>query len=238
MALSVVGTIPVLVLAHGEELRGDFWLANPSDTTVIVESATFTATFATGVQSGAIPTSSDFAVAGRGFKRFTFGFSMAPSTAPGSYGANVDLVTSAGTISIPALLFVTEVALVGLAPTARVFTAVEPNATLAGTVLVRNQGNVAFDVGAIPDEPLIEIVAAPRVLAVEAGGALQVEPAEGFTVLASNVSFTNETPTIAVGGWAEVAYELTTPSSLPSNVHLRALPRIGTERFAIDLLTQ
>jgi hypothetical protein len=123
-----------------------------------------------------------------------------------------------------------------VAPQLLTFTGVLPSTTTPGSVVVLNKGNTNIVVGPIPDETLLEMVSTPRVLVAGGGGAVSVEPALGL-VPGGTVTFTNTTPTIAPGGWAQVDFHLTTPAALTANRHFRVLPRVATERFVVDLLT-
>ena len=85
---------------------------------------------------------------------------LKPFVAPGSYGAQIDLGTSTGPQSISATFVVLSRLAVGLAPSSSVFTGIAASTAVNGTVLVRNKGNVAVTVGAIPDAALFEVTVA------------------------------------------------------------------------------
>jgi hypothetical protein len=234
--LDVVGGTPVLIVGTGEVVRGEMWLSNPAAADLTLTGATITVTMPTGPEAGQIPLPADVVVPGNGVRRMIVEMGMQPLTEPGAYPAVLDLATSAGSQAVPASLVVTAVTAPVILPERLVFTGVTPSAVVDGSVVVRNAGNVPLTVGPIPDEPLLEVRAHPRVLAVGAGGAMVVEPAVGLAPTGT-ATFTNTTPTVPPGGWSAVAFQLTAPAALASNAHLRALPRIGTERFAVDLLT-
>ena len=234
--LDVVGTTPVLIVGTREVVHGELWLSNPGAADVKLTGAAITVTMPTGAEAGPIPLPPDVVVPANGVRRMIVEMGMQPLTAPGTYPAVLDLTTSAGDQGIPASMVVTAVHAPVIVPDRLIFTGVAASAVVDGAVVVRNEGNVAITVGPIADEPLLEVRAHPRVLAVGTGGAMVVEPAVGLAPTGT-ATFTNATPTIPPGGWAEVAISLTAPATLASNAHLRALPRIGTERFAVDLLT-
>ena len=236
-ALVVEGTVPVLLVCADNQVQSEIWLTNPTPGDIKVDSATLSVTFLTGTETGAIQLPADAAIPADSTRRFAVAMGLKPFVAPGSYGAQIDLGTSAGPQSIPATFVVLSRLAVGLAPSNSVFTGIAASTAVSGTVLVRNKGNVAVTVGAIPDAALFEVTAAPRVLGVDGSGAVSVEPAAGLAPLPGTVTFTNSTPTIPVGGWADVTYQFTTPAGLAPDLHVRVLPRIATERFAIDLLT-
>jgi hypothetical protein len=154
---------------------------------------------------------------------------------PGTYDATVTLQTSVGEQVISAVVVIASIFGVELAPGVLTFTKVAKSATLTGTVLVVNRGNTPVEVGAIPDEAILEMVAIPRILAVS-GGTVSVEPAIGM-VPGANVTFTNDRPTIPPSGWAATEITLTMPATLTADRHFRVLPRIATQRLIVDLLT-
>ena len=239
--LDVGGATPILLVGEGDQIQGEVWLSNPTGGDIAVKSATLSATLPGGVETGTLQLPSDAAVMANGARRLVIGMGMQPLTPPGTYSASIDLsLTVGGTPaaqSIPATLVVLTAYQIVFAPNTLVFTGVVPGGTVTGSVVVVNRGNAAFTVGPIPDETIYEVIATPRLLGVGAGGLVGVEPATGLAALAGKVTFTNATPLINVGSWADVTFQLTTPGSLAANRHVRVLPRIATQRFAIDLLT-
>ena len=235
--LDIVGTTPILVVGTGEVVRGDLWLSNPTGADVKLTGAKITVTLPSGPEAGDIPLPPEVVVPANGVRRMIVEMGMQPLTAPGSYGAKLLLEMPDNTTqTFDASLVVTQVVAPVIVPDRLLFTGVAASAVVNGSVVVRNEGNVAIVVGPIADEPLLELRAHPRVLAIGTGGAMVVEPALGLAPTGT-ATFTNSTPTIPPGGWSPVTFQLTAPATLASNAHLRALPRIGTERFAVDLLT-
>jgi hypothetical protein len=235
--LDVGGTTPVLLVGEGNSVEGEIWLANPTSAPIKVIEANLSVTLPSGTENGPVQLPPDAAVPANASKRLLINMGMQPFTPPGSYAATIALTTSAGAQSIPANFFVVPVFRVGIAADRHVFTGVKAGAKVKGNVVVLNKGNVPVKVGPMADEPLLEVTSAARVLAVGAGGVVVVQPATGLTPLAGKVTFTNDKPTIAVGGWADVKFQLTAPAGLGANLHLRLLPRIANERFTVDLLT-
>ena len=74
------------------------------------------------------------------------------------------------------------------------------------------------------------------VLEIGTGGSVSVEPAPGPST-GGTVTFTNNTPTIDPGDWAQVDFHLTTPATLAADRHFRIMPRIASERLVVELLT-
>jgi hypothetical protein len=233
----VLSPVPVLVLGALDQLRGEVWLNNTSGTDVKLANAMLTVTISGPPEQGTIQIPPDTIVAAGASKRLSISFGIEPFTPPGSYAASIDLDTSAGSLSVPATIVIERIVAIGFTNRQHVFTNVASATKINSSVVVVNRGNVAFTVTPIPDEPLFELIPIPRVVAVADDGDVSVSPAPAMTPVAGKLQFTNDAPTIAVGGWAEVGYQMTTPAGLPAAAHLRALPRIGTERFSVDLLT-
>ncbi|MDQ6947659.1 MAG: hypothetical protein M3256_15670 [Actinomycetota bacterium] len=231
------GTTPVLLVGEGVKVEGEIWLTNPTGSTIVLTAASLSVTLTSGTETGTIQLAPETSIPSGGTKRLLINTGMQPFTPGGSYSATIDLTTSAGVQSIPATFFVVTVLRVGLVADRQVFTGVTAGGKVNGSVVVLNKGNVPVTVGAIADEPLLEVGTTARVLGVGAGGVVAVQPAAGLVPLAGKATFTNATPVIPVGGWANVTFQLTAPAGLGSNLHVRVLPRIATERFAVDLLT-
>jgi hypothetical protein len=235
--LDIPGGTPVLLVGEGDKATGEIWLTNASGTDVKVTKASLSVTLATGVETGEIKLPPDALVPARSTRRLLVNAGLLPFTAPGTYPASVDLETSAGPQSIAASFVVLSLFRLAILDQRQVFTGVAGGATVNGSVVVRNAGNVPIAVEPIADEPLLEVTPTDRLLVVDATGGVAVQPSIAATAIAGVATFANATPAIPVGGWADVTYSLTTPAVLPARAHIRVLPRIATERFAIDLLT-
>jgi hypothetical protein len=236
--LSVLTSTPVLIFGTATEAEGELWLGNSSGADVKIESATLTVNFPApdGTQSGAITLPPDAIVANGTTKRLLIHTGLTLFTAPGSHTATINLVTSAGNQSISATMKVAKSTVVAIADPPLLFTGVVANDTYSDEVVVLNRGNSQITVGDIPDEPLLEMVATPRILSIAPSGSVSVAPALGLTP-GMDVSFTNNKPAIKPGDWATVQFQLTTPGTVAAGRHFRVLPRVVTERFVIDLLT-
>ena len=176
MPLDVAGTGTILLVGGGETAQGEVWLENNTGGEVKIEDVHLTVTVGGADQTGRIPLPADEVIANQSFRRLSISFGMEPFTAPGEYAARVDLDTSVGAQSIPAVLVVVANAQLAVLCEQPVFTKVVPPTTLATAVIVRNLGNVAVDVDAIVDEPLFEVAAGQRLIGVGAGGVVQVQP--------------------------------------------------------------
>jgi hypothetical protein len=236
--LDVLGTTPVLLLGDGQKVEGEVWFENSSANDVKIDHAVLSVTFSTGLVSAAIGIPPDAAIAAGATRRLLVSVGVPPFTPPASYPASIDLTTSVGGQTIPATFVVPTLLRVAVVADQQVFTGVQSTDVVSGSVVVRNIGNVPVDVGKIPDEQLLEVKATERVLAVNGSGTLIAEPAVGLLAVAGSATFVNPTPTIPVGSWTDLTYQMTVPAGLPTNAHLRVLPRILTERFPIDVLTK
>ena len=233
--LTVVGSTPILLFGELDQMQGEVWLANPTASDIGVSDGSILVNFATP-ETGTIAFPNGAAVPAGATRRLGLNLAIRPDTSPGLYAATISLNTSAGVETIPASAVVATVYLPALGPTKVTFSGVAPSSTVDGNLVVRNRGNVPITVNGIPDETLVEVVVIPRALEVDAAGAASVTPAPGPSA-GGTVTFTNATPTIAPGDWADVDFHLATPASLVANRHFRVLPRIGNQRFVIDLLT-
>ncbi|HET8589844.1 MAG TPA: hypothetical protein VFM01_09440 [Nakamurella sp.] len=225
---------PVLIYGERDRVAGEVWLTNNSGADITVNGASLTVDFPTP-ETGAIPLPNNTAIAVGASRRLAIQSGMPVFTPGGTYNASIDLETTAGPQSIAASVFIADTYLAEVVPTVMTFTGVTKSATLAGTVLVVNRGNTPIDVGAIPDETLLEMVTIPRVVEISAA-TLSVQPAPAM-VTGGTVTFSNPVTVVAPGTWRPVPVKLTMPATITANRHFRVLPRIATQRFVVDLLT-
>jgi hypothetical protein len=233
--LTVEGSTPILLYGEQDRMQGEVWLTNPTGAAIGVSGGSLLVNFAPP-ETGTISFPPGAAVPAGATRRLALDMALQPAAVPGVYPATITLDTAAGTQTIPATAVVASVFLPVLAPGKVTFTGVTPAATADGSVTVRNRGNTAFTVNTIPDETLVEVVIQPYVLEIGAGGSVTVDPAPAPSA-GGAVTFTNDTPTIAPGDWAQVNFHLTTPAALAADRHFRVLPRIASARFVVDLLT-
>jgi hypothetical protein len=233
--LTVEGSTPILLYGEQDQMQGEVWLSNTTGAPIGVTSGSLLVNFAVP-ETGTISFPPGAAVPAGATRRLGLSLSLQPFTSPGTYPATLTLNTAAGSQTIPATAVVAGVFLPVLAPSNVTFTGVTAATTLDGTVIVRNRGNTPVTVNAIPSESLAEVVILPRVLRVGTGGSVSVAPAPG-SLTGATVTFTNNTPTINPGDWAQVDFHLTTPAALAADRHFRILPRIASARFVVDLLT-
>jgi hypothetical protein len=235
MALTVNSPVPILLFGERDQMQGEVWLANSAGSSVDLIGGSLQVNFAVP-ETGPITFPSGAAIPPNAARRLALNLAISPSTPAGVYGATVTIVTAAGSQAVAAQAIVAGTVVPALGPAKFTFTGVTAATTFNGTIIVRNRGNTPFTVNQIPDENLAEVVVAPQVLEVGAGGAVLVEPAPAATA-GGTVAFTNPTPTLNPGEWAQVDFQLTTPAALAADRHFRVMPRIITERFVVDLLT-
>jgi hypothetical protein len=235
MPLTVESPVPILLFGERDQMQGEIWLSNSTPSDIGLNGGTVLVNFGTP-ESGAITLPSNTAVPANTTRRLALNMAISPVTPPGVYTATVSLDTAVGPLNTAATAIVAGAVVPALGPAKFTFTGVAPSSVHTATIVVRNRGNTSFTVNAIPDETLVEVVVAPRVLEVGTTGAVTVEPAPGVTP-SGLVTFTNPTPTINPGDWAQVDVQITAPASMTADRHFRVMPRIVTERFIVDLLT-
>lgn len=234
-SLTVEGSTPILLYGEQEQMQGEVWLSNLTGAAIGITGGILLVNFAVP-ETGAISFPASTEVPTGATRRLGLKMALQPFTPPGFYTATITLQTSAGTETIPATAVVASVFLPMLAPAKVTFAGVVAATRLDGSVIVRNRGNTPVVVNSIPGESLTEVVIVPRALKVGTGGSVSVGPAPG-SLTGGTVTFTNNTPTISPGDWAQVDFQLTTPAALTADRHFRILPRIANERFVVDLLT-
>src|SRR3954454_13199778 len=101
-SLVVEGTTPVLLVGQGDRLQGEIWLTNPTGADVTLTSATLTVTMGGATETGPIVLPQDAFVPASSTRRLAIGLATQPSTPPGTFNGQIDLVTSAGNQTIPA----------------------------------------------------------------------------------------------------------------------------------------
>ena len=234
-SLTVEGSTPILLYGEQDQMQGEVWLSNPTGAAIEITSGSLLVNFAVP-ETGAISFPASAEVPAGATRRLGLTMTLQPFTVPGFYPATITIQTNTGPETIPATAVVASVFLPVLAPATITFTDVTPATTLDSSLIVRNRGNIPIVVNSIPGETLAEVVILPRVLKSGTGGSVSVGPAPG-SLTGGTVTFTNNTPTISPGDWAQVEFHLTTPATLAADRHFRILPRIVNERFVVNLLT-
>jgi hypothetical protein len=235
MPLTVGSPVPILLFGERDQMQGEIWLSNSTPSDIGLNGGSVLVNFPTP-ESGAISLPSSTTVPANSTRRLALNMSISPVTPAGVYTGTVSLDTAVGPLSAPVTAVVASALVPALGPAKFTFTGVTASSIHNATIVLRNRGNTPFTVNPIPDETLVEIVVAPRVLEVAGTGAVTVEPAPAATP-AGSVTFSNPTPTINPGDWAQVDFQITAPATVTADRHFRVMPRIVTERFIVDLLT-
>jgi hypothetical protein len=165
-------------------------------------------------------------------------------TPPGAYAASIVLEGEDGTTTFPAQIIVTQDYALSIEPDQIVVT-VPPGGRFEGEVVVSNEGNVPIDIGPLGEYPLEDPWREPLCCCcchddhedddehiAEAGGEPLVEGRKIGTIVIDN-----ERKTVEPGSIAVVRFVARVSADLPTNMHLRARPRIGIERFSLDVIT-
>ena len=187
-------------------------------------------------ETGAISFPASAEVPAGATRRLGLTMTLQPFTVPGFYPATITIQTNTGPETIPATAVVASVFLPMLAPATITFTDVTPATTLDSSLIVRNRGqhpdrgeqHSRRDPGRGRDP-------APRAQIRYWRKCVRRSSARLIDGVA--VTFTNNTPTISPGDWAQVEFHLTTRATLAADRHFRILPRIVNERFVVNLLT-
>jgi len=186
--------------------------------------------------------------AGQG-KLLSISFDLDPSTAPGAYDAEIWVEGDREVKRFPAQIIVLQNYALSLEPDQIVLSLARGGAS-SGELIVHNEGNVPIHVMPIGEFPLkdplwfecgCECCCRERD-AVERDGGRHGESTEERVSDEDDedlgtVVIENEDVSVPPGRWALVRFIVKSPEPLPANAHLRARPRIGTERFDLDILT-
>lgn len=173
-------------------------------------------------------------------------FDLDRSTPPGRYDASVVLEGPDGTAAFPARIIVTQHYSLRIKPDELVVTAV-PGGTFNGEVVVFNDGNVPIEIAPLGEFPLEDPWRAPRCCccgredddtsADETEHGSEAERGSDEAPEFGVVTLDNERATVAPAAFAVVSFVGRLSDRVPANIHLRARPRIGIERFSLDVIT-
>ena len=168
-------------------------------------------------------------------------FDVDPFTPPGTYDASIVLEGVDGNTIFPAQIVVTQNYSLSIEPDQIVLT-VPPGGTGEGEVVVSNDGNVPIEVGPMGEYTLEDRWREPVCCCscheeegdriAEADGESSVDDRRIGAVVIDN-----DPMTVEPGATVVVRFVARVPPDLPMNMHLRARPRIGIERFSLDVIT-
>jgi hypothetical protein len=161
-------------------------------------------------------------------------FDLDPSTPPGTYDASILLEAVSGTATFPARIIVTQNYALTIEPD-QLVASVAPGGTFDGEVVVVNEGNVPIEVVPLGDYPLEDPARSMRCCCCchdERHDDDDVDEPEFGAV-----TIDNRRLTVEPGRSALVRFVGRVPNTVPPNMLLRARPRIGIERFTLDVIT-
>ena len=234
---------PITFAGEPALLEADVWLHNEEAEDLILRRATMTSKAlqrhlpAEEIARISVPR----VVPAHQRKLVSMSFDLDPTIPSGTYDAEIRLEGETGSKSFRARIIVTQNYALSLDPDEFVFAA-GAGERIAGEVIVSNEGNVAVDVTPMGEYRLEDPDLRERCLCCGARLEQKEKHRQQHDVDEEEEDFgavviTNEHVTVQPGHWALVKFNVRLPPSLPANAHLRARPRIGNERFNLDLLT-
>jgi hypothetical protein len=234
----------VIFVGDPGSLTGDVWLENSEPRDLQLRRASVVST---AVQA-ADPTDADriahIAVPRslRAHQRqlLSVSFDVDRTTPPGTYDVSIVLEGAEGTTTFPGQIIVTQEYALTIEPD-QLVVSVPPSGTFEGQVVVINDGNVPIDIVALGEFPLEDPWRAPRCCCCchdEDGKHVAHDEGEaGDDREFGTIVIDNDKATIEPGASTMVRFVARLPQGLPANTHLRARPRIGIERFNLDVIT-
>jgi len=180
-------------------------------------------------------------------KLLSVSLDLSPSTPPGTYDAEIHIEGAMETKRFAVQITVVQNYALSVEPEQFVFTSAA-GSTVSGELVVRNEGNVPIRVTPIGEYPLRNVawfesvsqehdwrtIGRDRERHAETTEAHDSEQQEEEF---ESLLIDNKDVSVDPGNWAVVKFTAKLPDSLPANEHLRARPRIGTERFNVDIIT-
>jgi hypothetical protein len=225
---------PIVFAGEPTSLQADLWLHNEGKEDLLLQHARLISpalqrhTERPDVARISVPR----VLAARQRKLLSATFNIDPSIPPGSYEAEIRLEGSDGGQSFPARVIVTQNYQLSLDPEEFVFTA-NGATSISSELLVRNEGNVPVEVTPMGECELKDPERPEPCPCCSAAEESKQKEEDKFGFL----RITNAADVIQPGTWTAIKFTLHLPDSLPANAHLRARPRVGNERFNIDILT-
>jgi hypothetical protein len=228
------GEEPIVFAGEPASLEADVWLHNEEEDDLLLQRATLTCLamqkYAKRAEIARLSVPRVVAAGQR--KLLSMSFDIDPTVPPGIYEAEVRLEGTAGSKEFFAQIIVTQNYQLSLEPDQFVF-AGDAGRRLSGEVVVWNEGNVPVDVSPMGEVRLEDPDLRERCPCCGAQDELREKEKDEF----GSVVIANDTVVVEPGTWALVKFKVILPDSLPANAHLRARPRVGNERFNIDILT-
>lgn len=250
---------PVVFGGSPGGIHVDLWLQNDNDEPLSIHSGSLIAPEVLDPEDPDVDISAPEVVAAHQRELVTLSFTIGSLTPPEAYDAELKFDTSAGELAFPVQIVILQNYQLSVDPDQFVFRASSSD-VVSAHVIVRNEGNLPVEVTSMGEFPLRDPwrpvccgqadaeppVAVPRrtglVMAVQrsSGNYSELTPATNGNnkdEFFGSLVIENEKRTLAPGNSSIIRFTARLPDSLPSNAHLRARPRICTERFNIDILT-
>jgi hypothetical protein len=226
------------------DVNADLWLENRSSESVKLESATLLLPSALSDETDAdqLEPTIEFPEEVPAHSRvpLSAAFNIGPTTPPGTYTGEIKVHSSQGTTRFEVAILVIQSYELSLDPEHFVFSHSDAE-DLSSHLVVRNEGNVPIEVARLGDFPLRDpwhaVYCDP---ATDPESELRTKYSELVAVEDEDygsLTIENDHTVIAPGNWSVVHFAIKLPRELPANAHLRAAPRVGTERFLVDILT-
>jgi hypothetical protein len=225
---------PIVFVGEPSLLEADLWLHNEGDGDLLLDKATVIspALQKDAPRSEVARISVPRVLRARQRTLLSTSFDIDPSIPPGTYEAEIRLHRESGHESFLAWITVTQNYQLSLDPDQFVFAAT-PGSSVSAELVVWNEGNVPVEVTPMGECELKDpdrVEPCPCCCARE-------ERREKEEDEFGRVRITNDNLVVEPGAWASVKFTVHLPESLPANAQLRARPRVGNERFNIDILT-
>jgi hypothetical protein len=227
----------------------ELWLQNDRDEPLTIDSATLIApkVLDLGSDESELSVTVPSSVPAHDRVLVTVSFNIGPFVPPEAYDATMKFTAGAEELVFPAQIVVLQNYDLSVDPDQFVFKASAAD-VVSGHVIVRNDGNVPVEVTVMGEYPLRDPWRPVCCVQADAEPVLGFRRDSGsYSELSAqsddkdgdfgSVIVENENATLAPGNWRVIRFTVRFPDSLPSNAHLRARPRIGTERFNLDILT-
>jgi hypothetical protein len=232
-------------------VEADVWLENGESTDLVLREASLTSrsipVAATGLHNQAMRIAVPKVLRAHQRKLLSLSLDFGSSTPPGTYDAEIRIEGDMETKRFAVQITVVQNYALSIGPEQFVFTS-DAGSTVSGELVVRNQGNVPIRVTPIGEYPLRNLdwfesvdqehdrrtIGRDRERHAETTEAHDSEQQdEDFESLLID----NKEISVEPGNWAVVKFTAKLPDSLPANEYFRARPRIGTERFNVDIIT-
>jgi hypothetical protein len=241
---------PIILVGQRQQFRAQLWLENDSDKELHLRKALLASRLVRVVDGEDRMTNIPVpaVLAARHRTTLTVAFAVDSWTLPGEYEAVIRLESASGTQEFPVRVHVPQSYAISIEPDQFVLAAAAGNTIADQVLVVHNQGNTPVLVTSIGEYPLRKppwagFLVGPvfRYALGEHNPSRQAEVAKEVATErehdCGSILVENEETTVAPGTWASVRFAVKLSEAVPCGALLRATPRVGTERFSIDIVT-